>query len=143
MTIRHHFIVFAGLTSAVIALPAVAAAPEPIQIQVQVSGTVPASCELGLDVNLTPAGAGTYTIGTLTRNCNAVHDLSFVHGVDGAPGRIVIDTDSQPLLTGSGVLVSSAGPTQSTAVIRLEGVDTATAQAVASSLRLQVSPSAF
>lgn len=112
-------------------------------IRVQVQGHVSPECTLSTEATFQSFGPQRHLIGTLGRFCNAPHSLSFSHGSQTQTGRLVIDGNSGTLTQNSSVIISQAGPTRQTSNMIIEGVDAATAQSIASTLSLRVTPSSF
>lgn len=120
-----------------------AAAKDAAQLTIQVSASVPTSCEISNQNSFTQIGPQSFVIGSISRFCNTAHDIRIGHSAAAAVGQISIGGASTPLAQGVTLVVANSAPTYGTDQIILSGVDNQTAQQVSASLMAQITPSGF
>ena len=120
-----------------------AAAKDAAQLTIQVSASVPTSCEISNQSNFSQIGPQSYVIGSISRFCNTAHDIRIGHSAVMSAGEISIGNASTSLAPGVNLVVANSAPTYGTEQIILSGVDSQTAQQVSASLIAQITPSGF
>jgi len=138
MTIK----LLAGLVLAgtFLAVPSVQASTDTVSFTVHVSGHVGTECSLRRSGGYEQIEQDVFRIGSIDRFCNTAHELTLSHSANTSGGTITFDGTYTPLQDSSVVLVADGGPVNRTDDIIVSGVDAATAQMIAGSLQLQISP---
>jgi len=128
--------------SAFIVMPVsiASASPDSISFQVKISGHVATECKLSSRGSYEQIGQDVFRIGSVDRFCNTAYQLTIGHNASTNGGTITFDGYDVPLQDTSVILIADGVPVDRTADIIVSGIDAVTAQNIAGSLQLQISP---
>jgi len=111
-----------------------------VSFKVQVSGHVATKCELQTSGTYEQLAEDVFRIGAIDRFCNSAHQLTLSHNAAVSGGFITFDGNLIPLQNSASIIIADSGPVSRTDDIILSGVNALTAQKIAASLQLQLSP---
>lgn len=128
--------------SALIAMPAniANASTDGVSFRVEVSGHVATECKLRSSGTYEQIGQDIFRFGTVDRFCNTAYQLTLGHNASTDGGTITFDGYDVPLQDTSVILIANGVPVDRSADIIISGIDAVTAQDIAESLQLQMSP---
>lgn len=116
------------------------ASTDGVSFRVEVSGHVATECKLRSSGSYEQIGQGVFRIGTVDRFCNTAYQMTLGHAASTNGGTITFDGYDVPLQDRSVILIADGVPVNRTADIIISGIDPTTAQDIAGSLQLQISP---
>lgn len=116
------------------------ASTDGVSFQVKVSGHVATECKLSLNGSYEQIGQDVFRIGSVDRFCNTAYQLTIGHNATTNGGTITFDGYDVPLQDTSVILIADGIPVDRSADIIISGIDVVTAQNIAGSLQLQISP---
>jgi hypothetical protein len=128
------------LAGTFLSVPTVEASNDGVSFKVHVSGHVEAECTLRASGSYEQISNDVFRIGSISRFCNTAHQLSLSHTANVSGGTIAFDGVHTPLQDTSVVLIADNGPVNQTDDIIVSGIDAQTAQILAGSLMVQISP---
>lgn len=134
---------FKGTKYTVGAFAILVASATPLQakdFRVQVSANVPISCEASISGGFSEISHQQFRLGRINQFCNTGYQMSFSYsgGVNGAEFR-VRDTTAEMML-GSTLITSFGRPINAANDIYLSNIDRDSAQIIASTLNVSVTP---
>ena len=134
--------IMAGMVLIGVALAAVPvkASNDSISFKVHVSGHVKTQCTLQTSGVYQQLSEDIFRIGAIDRFCNTAHQITLSHNAAISGGFITFEGNLIPLQNGTSIVLADSGPVSRTDDIIISGIDTATAQMIAGSLQLQITP---
>lgn len=133
-------LVFAALVLMSAPMNMANASEDGISFRVEISGHVATECVLRSGGSYEQIGQDVFRIGSVDRFCNTAYQMTLGHNATTNGGTITFDGYNVPLEDTSVVLIADGVPVDRTADIIISGIDAATAQVIAGSLQLQISP---
>lgn len=116
------------------------ASTDGVSFRVEVSGHVATECKLSAGGTYEQIGQDVFRIGSVDRFCNTAYQMTLGHAARTNGGTITFDGYDIPLQNTPVLLIADGVPVNKTADIIISGIDAATAQDIAGSLQLQISP---